>query len=59
MKIGFDHAVPNGKWETLDGKIGVGNTGVVDEDVEALESAAEGAKQVIDGIGGTDVAGLG
>jgi hypothetical protein len=58
VEIGFENIFPDGEWKFFDGEIGVGDAGVVDEDVEAAEFAARSAEEGVDGVRVADIAGV-
>ena len=58
-EVGFEDIFPNGKRKFLYGEVGVGDAGVVDEDIETLELAAGGAEEGVDVVGIANVARMG
>lgn len=59
VEVRLENIFPEGKWKLFHGKIWMGDTGVVDEDVEAFELLAGGAEQSVDRVGIADVARMG
>jgi len=57
-QIGFENIFPGGKRKLFDGQIGMGNAGVVDEDVEAAELLPRGAEKIVDGVRVAEIAGV-
>ena len=58
VEICFENIFPDGEWKFFDREIGVGDAGVVDEDVEAAEFAARSAEEGVDGVRVADIAGV-
>ena len=57
-QVGIDHVLPERQGQLVYCEIGVGDAGVVDEDIEALELVAEGAEEIVDRLRIADVAGV-
>ena len=57
-QVGFKNIFPDGEWKFFYGEIGMGDAGVVDEDVEAFELAARGAEEGVDIVWIANVAGV-
>lgn len=57
-EVGFEDILPDGKWKFFYGQVGVGDAGVVDEYVEALELAARGTEEGVDVVWVADVGGV-
>jgi len=47
-EVGIDYVLPERERKFIYGEIGVGDAGVVDEDIEAFEFAADGAEKIVD-----------
>lgn len=56
VEVGGEHVFPDGIGEFFYGEVRMGDAGVVDNDVEAVELAAEGAEEVVDRVRIADVA---
>jgi hypothetical protein len=57
-QVGFDYVPPERQRQLVDCEIGVGDAGVVDENIQTFEFLADGAEQVVDRLRIANVAGL-
>jgi hypothetical protein len=58
IEVGRENVLPDGKREFPDREIGVGDAGVVDQNVKAPKLATSGVEEDIDRVGIADVAGM-